>query len=487
MSTPRLLALLVGGLLATVAGCIDFDGVQQDFCQRNPDHCSDMAPRITDHFQSNVALGDDGTIRLRVGATDFHDSSLRFEWKYSAGTLKRVADSATGSEVLWTPPCPPINSLLKITATVTNELGFSSSIDFYGSATDCSRWRVTSGMDQGRVDHAATLLPSGKVLVTGGVGREGVLASAEIYDPEMGTWTRTASMSQARMMHTATLLPSGKVLVTGGLTSNREELLGSAELYDPNTGGWTPTASMAKGRVGHTATRLPSGKVLVTGGLVDPFPATKTCEVYDPGTGTWVSTAGMVRARIYHTATLLLSGKVLVAGGETDSVDSTSSSEIYNPDTGTWTNLTSMVRGRGGHTATLLVSGKVLVAGGAYDRSGSSSDSELYNPDTDTWARSTGMRWGRRDHTATLLSSGNVLVVGGSSYGGSNGGAVVPAEEVYSPLTYGGWSRTARMSKYRMRHTATMLPSGKVLVVGGSPLAGDPLGDVEVYEPGTGN
>ena len=60
-----------------------------------------------------------------------------------------------------------------------------------------------------------TLLPSGKVLVTGGFN-ENSLASAEVYDPVTGTWSPTASMTTVRQGHTATLLPSGKVLVTGG-------------------------------------------------------------------------------------------------------------------------------------------------------------------------------------------------------------------------------------------------------------------------------
>ncbi|MBZ0090397.1 MAG: hypothetical protein K8H90_08480, partial [Thermoanaerobaculia bacterium] len=47
------------------------------------------------------------------------------------------------------------------------------------------------------------------------------------------------SLSSERNRHTATLLPSGKVLVAGGVDEN-STALSSAELYDPAT-GTTPT------------------------------------------------------------------------------------------------------------------------------------------------------------------------------------------------------------------------------------------------------
>jgi hypothetical protein len=95
-------------------------------------------------------------------------------------------------------------------------------------------WTATGNMGRPRELHTATLLPSGKVLVAGGVGNTGYLGSAELYDPATGLWTATGSMGRPRYVHTATLLPSGNVLVAGGYNSNG--YLGSAELYDPDLG-----------------------------------------------------------------------------------------------------------------------------------------------------------------------------------------------------------------------------------------------------------
>jgi N-acetylneuraminic acid mutarotase len=84
-------------------------------------------------------------------------------------------------------------------------------------------------MASARRSHTATLLPSGKVLVTGGNGGS-VLDSAELYDPDTRSWSPVASMSSARQYHSATLLDSGELLITGGVNG---AFLSSAELYIP--------------------------------------------------------------------------------------------------------------------------------------------------------------------------------------------------------------------------------------------------------------
>ena len=80
-----------------------------------------------------------------------------------------------------------------------------------------------------RYYHTATLLAGGKVLVAGGTGNSGFLASAELYDPAANTWSAAGSLATARDYHTATLLANGKVLVAGGSGNSGD--LASAELY----------------------------------------------------------------------------------------------------------------------------------------------------------------------------------------------------------------------------------------------------------------
>jgi len=119
--------------------------------------------------------------------------------------------------------------------------------------------------------------------VTGGVSGLTLgftyLASAEVYDPSTKTWTGTSAMSTTRSSHTATLLPSGQVLVTGGV--GQEAPARSAEVYSPDTGTWASAGDMVEARVYHTATLLPSGRVLVAAGSGNGVLRT-SAEVYKP-------------------------------------------------------------------------------------------------------------------------------------------------------------------------------------------------------------
>jgi N-acetylneuraminic acid mutarotase len=184
--------------------------------------------------------------------------------------------------------------------------------------------------------HTATLLANGKVLVAGGqtiVSNAPALATGgEVYDPTANTWTATANLSDPRSEHTATLLPTGLVLVAGGVDATEYAL--SAELYDPLTNAWSTGGSLLTARAIHTATLLANGKVLLAGGISpNPPPGvtmpTNSAELYDPSSNTSSATGSMVTARGAHTATLLSNGVPLVVGGQDTSGAVLASSELY--------------------------------------------------------------------------------------------------------------------------------------------------------------
>jgi hypothetical protein len=127
-------------------------------------------------------------------------------------------------------------------------------------------WRYTNPMRFARRHANATVLPDGKVLVTGGSSSlafndaAGAILAAELWDPGPETWATMASMQVPRIYHsTALLLPDGRVLSAGGgrpKAKNGGVQNENAEIYSPPYlfKGPRPMISSAPASVGYGQT-----------------------------------------------------------------------------------------------------------------------------------------------------------------------------------------------------------------------------------------
>ncbi|MFF8731198.1 Kelch repeat-containing protein [Streptomyces sp. NPDC015171] len=339
-------------------------------------------------------------------------------------------------------------------------------------------------------EETAVLLDDGTVLAAGGAVIRGT-ATAEclLFRPRSGTWEPTGSLAGPRFLHTLTRLENGHVLAVGGVTQTDRlpfTYLDTAEIYDPGARAWTTVPGRLRtGRGTHTATPLPDGTVLVAGGegeqsrgVVRPL---RSAELFHPDTGRWTPAEPMTDARLDHRAVRLPDGRVLVAGGNAGAAGPTpaglSFCELYDPVTRTWSPTGSLRLPRSGHQATLLTDGSVLVTGGAglgvrrarvYNPQ-SQWRSELYNPASGTWTQAGNMPVGRNFHRALLLPSGRVLVLGGANSATYDAGYAQTA--LYDPRSR-VWLRAGGLRTGRYYCSATLLADGRVLAAGGTVRSG---------------
>lgn len=348
-------------------------------------------------------------------------------------------------------------------------------------------WNLAQQYAGGR-EHTATVFADGRVLVAGGAVPSFISATltvqdrAQIFSTAFG-WQLAGNLNTARYRHSATLLTNGQVLVAGGESATFSSLL-NAELYNPATNNWRAAAPLSLPRRLHQAVLLTNGKVLLAGGAND-IGDMSSSELYDSATDRWATTGSMSTARRFHTLTLLADGKVLAVGGETNGA-ATASAELYDPVTGMWKATGSLKTARRRHTATRLVNGKVLVTGG--DNNGVLASSEIYDPATEQWTAASALSFARQNHTATLLDDGNVLIAAGA-----DGDGRLQSAELFDPTSNndaGTILRTNWMKTRRELHSATKLPDGRVLVIGGingmldgSVLKAQPVFEVELFDP----
>jgi V8-like Glu-specific endopeptidase len=111
----------------------------------------------------------------------------------------------------------------------------------------------------------------------------------------------------------------------------------------------------------------------------------------------------------------------------------------------------------------------------------------ILNPATKRFTAAGCMNEARTSHTSTLLPNGKVLVVGGNfaNEGGANGSGSERGTETFDPAT-NAWTQTMPLLEGRDMHAATLLNNGKVLVTGGENQTRGGPETTEIYDPISG-
>jgi hypothetical protein len=141
------------------------------------------------------------------------------------------------------------NGKVLVTGGVDNRGSVRGRAEVYDPSTGI--FKATGNMILAREEHTATLLPNGTVLIAGGTYYPGPLSkpytyitnTTEVYDPSTGVFISSGAMTAARVDHTATLLADGEILIARGFGPTTGNPYNTAELYNLASSSFTATGS----------------------------------------------------------------------------------------------------------------------------------------------------------------------------------------------------------------------------------------------------
>jgi hypothetical protein len=315
------------------------------------------------------------------------------------------------------------------------------------------------------------------LLANGRVLSWGHGGSPQVWDPATGSFT--AAPSPSLLFCTGhTFLPDGRLLVAGGHISNGHGLP-NTNIFDPATGSWQAAAPMAAGRWYPTTTTLPNGEVLVLSGQDESGALNAIPEIWNGSAWRQLTTASLSLPN-YPRTFVAPDGRVFYAGAAQQSrwLDVTG--------TGRWSLGPQLKFGaRSYGSAVMYLPGKILYVGGGSPPTNTAEVIDLNTPAAQ-WTYTGSMAYARWNANATLLPTGDVLVTGGTSLADRvNPAGAVNVAELWSPAT-GQWTQLASAAPLlRGYHSTTvLLPDGRVLHSGGGDGGGVPDNfNYELYSP----
>lgn len=399
-----------------------------------------------------------------------------------------------------TPPPAPTQTFAGIfRATASRGAVASAAISSHhaDSTTTASATMMTA-----RTNHAAIALSDGRVLVVGGYDNNGVpLNTGEVFDPVTETFTPAVNnMCYTYGESTLVKLNDGRILIFGGggssdsvdtcdISANHGS---NGGLYDPEINAFISTPEFTipgcngcspiqtDVRNGAVAYVLEDGNILVYGGTtLAQWPGLPV--VINPYTWTeYVIPNGDQRSDF--ASVQLPNGTVVISGGSVPSpiAPPSISNDVlefnYNaadPASSTFTKVATLVHGRKQHSMAVKPDGSVYVYGGV-DSSGTTLSSiEHIDPVAGTSTPIVNLPDDRSQIHSADLQNGRSLIVGGVTTDSAAQLAQVVVDEATNQAGY----TQGNMTTARLGYTSTVLPTGRVVLIGGG------NNTAEVFEP----
>jgi len=350
------------------------------------------------------------------------------------------------------------------------------------------QWTTLSAQMPINPGHLA-MMHNGKVLVVSGNGAGAqTTPEAVIYDPVAQTVSAPTTLNWDMFCNGMVILPDGRPYIIGGFGFFK------TAAYDPSAGTFTDLALTTYGRW-YPLTLLTSfGNVIAISGIDNSNPAnlSKNIEMFNGTSWLTAPVAPVWTPPLYPRGHVLGNGKIFIGAPQ-------ASSTIIDENTGQETLNVATTRFGGDRTYGTSVllplyppnyAEKVMILGGG--TSGASTNTTEFTSDltqnqtNPTWTSGPTMSHQRVELNATILPTGKVLVYGGSTNDEDSTTAATQAD-LYDPGS-NTFSAAASNHVARLYHsTGLLLPDATVVLMGSQPglASNNPAFDhsIEIYQP----
>jgi hypothetical protein len=368
-----------------------------------------------------------------------------------------------------------------------------------GQAQTVGKWSTASYTMPINPVHVA-LLNNGKILVIAGSGNcppsqagcptgspygPANNSGALLLDPTNGNITQF-SLSSDMFCNGMIVLQDGRALINGG-TLAYDPFLGSLKttLFDPATNTFDDVQNMAHGRWYPTDLTLGDGRVMTFSGYLDTGAGTNNAvEFYTAGSGWSQPFTAPFTPDLYPRLHLLPNGKVFYSAPSP-------ASQLFDPSTTTWTLNVANTNYGGtrlygssvllGLTPANNYDPVILIMGGDSPATATTETIDMGSPNP-AWQLGPNMSQARIEMNAVILPSGKVLALGGSVNDEDATTKSLNAD-LYDPATNTLSSAGANAFARLYHSVALLLPDATVWVAGGNPVRGTYEPHVEIYQP----
>ncbi|MEI7482749.1 MAG: kelch repeat-containing protein [Elusimicrobiota bacterium] len=257
--------LLVGGTISASTAVVNTAEIYYPDTKR----CLITEAMITPRADHTATLLPDGNVLVAAGNSGNSYSNSSEIYITTTSKWQAVTDTLGTARAQHTATLLKNGTVLVVGGI--NSLNAVDTAEIYNPLT--RQWNgAPDNLNDKRYSHTANLLRDGRVLVMGGSSGLQALASAEIYDGTNWIYTRAFpagihhgnDMVETRSNHTSTLLPNGKILVTGGEAPGLAR--DTAEGYDVDFSTWQQQGTMEK-RARHTTVLMEDGSLMNIGGF----------------------------------------------------------------------------------------------------------------------------------------------------------------------------------------------------------------------------